>query len=126
MENKNKKFTYSYSAKQQEEIQSIRHKYVSKEENKMEQLRRLDQSATKSGTIISIIIGFISTLILGLGMSCTILWADTMFIPGIVIGIIGLAGVSLAYPIYNDITKKQREKLAPQIMKLTDELMQQK
>lgn len=125
MENKNEKFTYAYSAKQQEEIQSIYQKYVPKEENKMEQLRRLDQSATKSGMVISIIAGFFSTLILGLGMSCTILWADTMFIPGIVIGIIGLAGISLAYPMYNVITEKQRKKLAPQIMKLTDELMKQ-
>jgi xanthine/uracil permease len=123
MENEKEKFTYSYSSKQQEEIQSIRLKYVSKEEDKLEQLHRLDQRATKSGTIISIIVGFISTLIFGLGMSCTMVWADTMFIPGIVIGVIGLIGISLAYPIYNVITKKQREKLTPQIMKLTDELM---
>lgn len=126
MENKNEKFIYSYSAKQQEEIQNIRMKYESREENKMEQLRRIDQGSTMPGTIISIIVGLISTLTLGLGMSCVMVWEDTLFIPGIVIGIIGLVGIGLAYPIYNVITKKQREKLAPQIMKLTEELMQQK
>lgn len=126
MKNNNERFTYSYSAKQQEEIYSIRQKYVSKEENKMEQLRRLDQRATKLGTIISIAVGAIGTLTLGLGMTCILLWSNTLFIPGIVIGVIGLAGIGLALPIHNFITMKQREKLAPLIMKLTDELIEKK
>ena len=50
-------------------------------------------------------------------------WADTLFIPGIGIGILGMAGIGLTFPLYRRITKKQREKLAPKIMELTDELM---
>ena len=53
MESKNNSFHYTYSAKQQEEIQHIREKYLPKTEDKMEQLRRLDRSATKKGTIVS-------------------------------------------------------------------------
>ena len=49
MEEKKESFHYTYSAKQQEEIQSIRKKYLP-QENKMEQLRRLDRSATRKGT----------------------------------------------------------------------------
>ena len=57
-ENKNKNtFTYTYSAKQQEEVQRIRKKYLPPEEDKMEQLRRLDRSSTRKGTIVSIIVG---------------------------------------------------------------------
>ena len=123
MEEKDKKFTYTYSAGEQEEIKNIRQKYLPPEENKMEQLRKLDESATKKGTIVSLIVGIISTLVLGIGMCCTLVWADRLFIPGIGIGILGLAGIGITYPLYVNITKKEREKLAPKVMELTNELM---
>ena len=122
MENKKETFSYTYSAKQQEEIQTIRKKYLPKEEDKMEQLRRLDQSAVKKGTIVSVVIGVLSSLLLGVGMCGTMVWMQQWFIPGIVVGVIGIAGIAAAYPLYSHITKKEREKLAPQILKLTDEL----
>lgn len=123
MEDNRETFCYTYSAKEQEEIKNIRQKYLPKEQDKMEQLRCLDQSATKRGTSIALMVGIISSLLLGIGMSCTMVWKDTMYIPGIIIGIIGIAGVSAAYPLYKQITKKQREKLAPEIMRLTEELI---
>lgn len=123
MEENDKKFTYSYSAGEQEEIKNIRQKYLPPEENKMEQLRKLDKSVTKKGTMVSLIVGVISALIFGIGMCCTMVWADTLFIPGIGIGIVGLAGIGSAYPLYLYITKKQREKLAPRVMELTNELL---
>lgn len=124
MENRNDTFNYTYSAKQQEELRSIRDKYLPKEqkEDKMEQLRRLDQGTTKKGTIISITIGVIGCLLLGVGMCCTMVWMENLFIPGVIIGIIGIAVLVAAYPLYIRITKKEREKIAPQILKLTDEL----
>ena len=113
---------HTYSAKQQEEIQNIRKKYLAREEDKMEKLRRLDRSATKKGAIISTVLGVVSCLLLGVGMCCTMVWMDRWFVPGIVIGVIGIIGVAAAYPLYARITKKEREKLAPQILKLTEEL----
>ena len=89
----------------------------------MEKLRRLDASAAKPGTIVSLIVGIIGTLLLGVGMCCTMVWSENLFIPGIIIGVIGIACVIASYPIYNALTKKQREKIAPEIMRLTDELM---
>ncbi len=121
MENK-ETFSYTYSANQQEEIKKIRDKYLPKEADKMEQLRRLDKSATEKGTTISLIAGIIGTLILGIGMCCCLVWTD-LFIPGIIIGVAGIAVVSIAYPLYNYVTKKEREKIAPEIIRLTDELM---
>lgn len=118
-------FHFSYSAKQQEEIRRIREKYVAKEENKMEQLRKLDESATRPGTIAAIIVGIIGALLLGIGMCCTMIWAETMFLPGIVIGVAGIVVVAAAHPLYTHITKKRREKLAPEIIRLTDELSKQ-
>ena len=124
MDEKKETFNYTYSASQQQEIKRIREKYTAptQEEDKMERLRRLDQSVTKPGTIVSLTIGIISTLIFGFGMSCTMVWEGLM-VPGIIIGVVGMIGVIAAYPIYNCITKKQREKLAPEIIRLSDELM---
>lgn len=126
MENKDQTFHYTYSAKQQEEIQSIRKKYLPKEEDKMEQLRRLDQGTTKKGRILSITLGVIGCLLLGVGMCCTMVWTEQFFIPGIVIGLIGIAAVIAAYPLYTRVTRKEREKVAPQILQLTEELSQAK
>ncbi|MBO5382697.1 MAG: hypothetical protein J6A30_00165, partial [Ruminococcus sp.] len=53
-------FSYTYSAKEQEEIKKIREKYVPKEADKMEQLRRLDEGITQKGTAITPVIRFIS------------------------------------------------------------------
>ena len=126
MEHENKKevFRYTYSAREQEELKRIREKYLPKEEDKMEQLRRLDQSVTQKGTTATLLVGILGALALGTGMSCCMVWKGATFIPGIVIGILGIVAVSLAYPLYARIVQKEREKIAPEIMRLTDELMQ--
>lgn len=123
MEEKKETFTYNYSASQQAEIKKILEKYVPREESKMDTLRRLDESAARPGTIVSLIVGIISSLVMGTGMCCCMVWAESMFIPGIIIGVIGMAGMASAYPLYFRITKKRREKLAPEIIRLSDELM---
>ncbi len=126
MEANNETFTYTYSAKEQEEIRKIRDKYAppATEESPMEQLRRLDESATKGAAVVSIAVGIASALLLGVGMCCTMLagW-EAFFVPGIVVGVIGIAGVVAAYPLYLRMAKRKREKLAPEIMRLSDELM---
>lgn len=122
-ENNNEVFEYTYSAAMQEEVKKIREKYISapKEEDKLETLRRLDASVTKKGTILSLIFGILGTLIFGTGMCCCLVW--NLFFVGVIVGLIGLVGVSLAYPAYSYVTKKEREKIAPQILRLTEELM---
>lgn len=123
MQNK-ETFNYVYSAKQQEEIKKIRAKYASpKEPDKMERIRRLDASVTKKGTVISLIVGIIGALVMGFGMSCCLVWTDTMLGIGIIVGVIGIAIVACAYPLYDSITKRERKKIAPEILRLTDELI---
>lgn len=132
MENKDKEtFTYTYSAKQQEEIKNIRKKYAAPEEDKMEQLRRLDESVTRKATTVSLIFGIIGALILGFGMSLAMTslgeilgsHRNMAMMIGVIIGIIGIVLVCCAYPLYNRTIKKEREKIAPEILRLTDELM---
>lgn len=120
----NDTFKFTYSAKQQEEIKNIRKKYAAPEEDKMEQLRRLDRSVTSKANTVSLIVGILGTLIMGFGMCCVLEWADTLLFPGIVIGVVGIVILSLAYPLYNAVVKKERARVAPEILRLTDELMQ--
>ncbi len=116
-------FQYTYSAPEQSDVKKIREKYLPKEMTKMDQLRALDASVTRRGNVVSIVHGILFTLLLGLGMSCCMVWAGTWFLPGIVIGCVGLAGVAATYPIYNRIVKQDKAKLAPEILRLTEELI---
>ncbi|MBQ8617742.1 MAG: hypothetical protein IJ418_09580 [Clostridia bacterium] len=119
----NATFQYTYSARDQEELKRIRNKYVPKEENKMDQLRRLDARVTQKATMNAIIVGVIGALILGIGMCCCMVWSDSVFVFGIVIGVIGLMVAALAYPVYMRTLKKERERVAPEILRLADALM---
>lgn len=116
-------FQYSYSSKQQSEIEAIKKKYMPKQEDKLEQLKKLDKSAETPGTVVGLILGIIGTLVMGTGMSCVMVWADTLFIVGIVVGLLGIVMIALAYPAYRIVTKKQREKIAPMILALSEELL---
>ena len=124
-------FTYTYSAKEQKEIQNIRNKYVAQEEDKMERLRKLDAGVTQKATTAALIPGIIGALVLGIGMSLAMtdlyMWLEITksmgMIMGILIGIVGMVLVACAYPLYNHVVKKEREKIAPEIIRLTDELL---
>jgi hypothetical protein len=130
MENK-ERFHYIYSAKEQEEIKAIRKKYAPSEEteDKMVQLRRLDAGVYSKATTVSLVVGIIGTLMMGLGMSLAMTDIGEMLgtvlamVIGVSIGIVGIVLVCLAYPIYNRTLRKEREKIAPEIIRLTDELM---
>lgn len=127
MEN-NHSFEYNYSAAQKQEVEAIRKKYLPKEEDKMEQLRRLHYSATQKAQAASIALGVIGTLIFGLGLSLCLtelsgfLGGTAMFV-GIPVGLVGLVLLALAYPVYNTVLRREREKIAPEILRLTEDLL---
>lgn len=116
------RFSYTYSAKQQREIENTRRKYLSAGENKLEQLHRLDRQAERRSAIISIVLGTAFTLLLGTGMALTMVYTGC-FILGIAIGLTGIAGVMLTYPLCLRITRKEWAKIAPEILRLSDELL---
>lgn len=128
MENK-EGFSFTYSAARQQEVENIRSKYLPKEEDKLDRLRKLHNSATRKAQAWAIALGVVGTLVLGTGMSLCMtelsgfLGGTAMFI-GIPVGLGGLVLVALAYPVYNRILTKQRQRIAPQILSLTEELMQ--
>ena len=134
MEEKNKDgFSYTYSAKEQAEVRSIREKYTSKgkSENKMERLRYLDSKVTQKARAVALVFGIIGVLIMGGGMSLVMsdfneilgAYKDMAMLIGITVGIVGCILISLAYPMYNITLKHERKKVAPEIIRLTDDLM---
>ena len=126
-------FTYTYSAREQAELKRIREKYTApaEAEVKMARLRRLDASVTNIAQAVALAFGVVGTLILGLGMSLCMTdlaevlgsLGDFAMGIGIIIGVIGGVLASIAYPVYNAIVKVRRRRLAPEILRLTDELM---
>ena len=127
MEN-NENFSFTYSAQQQKEVEAIRRKYIPKEEDKMEQLRKLHAIPTQMAQAVSLAVGVIGALIMGTGMSLVMTdigasLGSLAMVIGIAAGVVGMALVALAYPIYNRVLKKQREKIAPEILRLSDELL---
>lgn len=118
-------FSFKYSAKENEEIQEIRKKYLPKSESRLDELKRLDAQVQKAGVVEALCIGVISSLIFGLGMSLAmqVLGSGiaTMLL-GILVGIIGMAGMASAYPVCRAKQRKIKEKLSPRILELIDEL----
>ncbi len=133
--NENNGFQYNYSAGEQAELKKIREKYIadtkSPELSTIEKIRKLDAGVTKKGMTVALIFGIIGTLLMGFGMSLIMTdiksilgaYSDMALIIGIIIGFVGMVGVIVAYPLYQSITEKERKKVAPEILRLTDELM---
>ena len=124
----NHTFEYTYSAQRQQEVEAIRKTYLPKEEDKMEQLRRLHAVPTQKAQALSLAVGILGALIMGTGMSICMtdlgaaLGSFAMAL-GIFVGIAGMVLVALAYPVFHRVLKRERERIAPEILRLTDELM---
>ena len=119
----NKPFTYNYSAARNKEVENIRRKYLHEEESKLETLKRLDYKVQSAGMIESLCIGIIGALVFGIGV-CFFLdgfagavWLTALFM------IIGTLLMIPAYPIYRRIAHRTKEKLTPEILRLSEEIM---
>ena len=124
----NNSFEYTYSAQRQQEVEEIRKKYLPKEEDKMAELRKLHAMPTQTAQAVSLAVGIIGALILGTGMSLCMtelgsVLGNLAMVMGVIIGLAGIILVALAYPIYNRTLKKERERIAPEILRITDELL---
>ena len=129
--NHNNGFYYTYSAKEQDEVKRIREKYTHREEDKLERLRRLDRGVMQKAQTVALIFGILGALILGFGMSLamTELGVGTgmgrvaSMVVGIIVGLVGCVPVAMAYPLYRRVMEKERARVTPEILRLTDELM---
>lgn len=131
MEDKKTEFEYTYSApteQERKEIESIRRQYqaqpVSDREEKLNRLRKLDSFVKNSATTVALILGVVGLLIFGLGMTMVLEWE--LYIWGVVVGTVGLTPIMIAYPVYNLMLNKNKEKYGEQILTLTEQLLNDK
>ena len=128
--NINDKFSYTYSAPTEEErreIEEIRRAYTAAEprkENKLARLRALHQRAQRPALIAALSLGIAGVLLFGLGMSMTLVW--DLFAGGIAVAAAGLAAAIAARPVFGALLKRGKRKYGAEILRLTDELLQEK
>lgn len=119
-------FHYTYSASQNKEVQAIRNKYLPKEESKLEKLRRLDNSVKMTSSIISLCIGIVGCLIFGVGMCMGLGVFGGFTVLCILPGVVGLALMISAFPTCKLVESKKKAEVAPAILKLSEEIMNEK
>ena len=117
----NETFKYNYSAGTQEEVKRIRDKYTKAQEDKLERLRKLDKSVTDKATIVSLVFGITGALFVSFGVVLGLVFG--LYFLGVLTAFIGIPAVAAAYPVYGYVSKKEREKIAPEIIRLSDELL---
>lgn len=106
--------------------EQIANEYSKKEDSKVIALKKLDRKVKKPAKIFAYTNGIIMSLVLGVGMCLSMkIMGDSRFL-GIVIGIIGILGVGINYPIYKKILNSQKEKYAYDIITLAKKITEDK
>lgn len=118
-------------------VQKIRTQYTEKENTQLDELKALDKKVKKPANVFAYTFGTIGALVLGSGMSLAmnviepgtyygITIGENMMLPGIIIGLAGIAMVSVNYVIYKGILNSRRNKYADKIIALSDQIMEDK
>lgn len=109
--------------------EKIASEYAPKVDRKVIALKKLDRQAKKGAEIFSYIFGTVFCLVLGTGMSFAMGvigdGSTTSMIIGIVIGLVGILGISINYPIYKKILQKGKEKYGSDIIRLAKEIAEE-
>ena len=106
--------------------ESIAKEYAPKDNSKIIALRKLDAKAKLPATIFTYTCGVISALIFGTGMCLAMQVIGNSMILGIIIGIIGMIGCGVNYPIYKKMLEKGKKKYAYEIVELAREISEKK
>ena len=112
---------YRVNEQDQKKAENIRRQYVSHEENKMEQLQKMDSKVKLPGRVAGTILGVTGALVMGAGMS--LVMVSNKIKKGIAVSIPGLAVALSAYPFYSLVTDRRKKKYAHEIMNMSDELI---
>lgn len=106
--------------------EQLANEYAPKDTSKVVALRKLDAKAKRPANIFTYTLGVISALIFGTGMCLTMgqigSGTTSAFVLGIIIGIVGMVGMGVNYPIYKRILESGKKKYAFEIMELAKEI----
>ena len=109
--------------------ESIANEYAPKDSSKIVALRKLDRKAKLPATIFTYTFGIISALIFGAGMcfAMQIIGSGIVgMVVGIIVGIVGMIGCGVNYPIYKSMLEKGKKKYAYEIVELAREISEEK
>ena len=115
-------FSYTYNATCNQEVLNIRKKYLPREETKLEELKRLDSLVQNSGVTQSLCVGMVGCLFFGLGLCLAMEAIGQMIWLGVILGLIGTAGMLAAFPVYRKFFNKAKAQHTPRILELAAEL----
>lgn len=108
--------------------ESIAKEYAPKETSRLMALRKLDRKAKMPATVFTYTFGILSSLVLGTGMSLSmqvigggVMWTAV----GLVVGILGLIGCGVNYPIYVKMLEKGKKKYAFEIVELARQISEE-
>lgn len=106
--------------------EQLANEYAPKDTSKVVALRKLDARAKLPATIFTYTFGIIAALVTGVGMcfSMNVIGSGTttIFVLGVIVGIVGLAGMGINYPIYKKMLAKGKQKYAYEIIELAKEI----
>ena len=105
--------------------ESIAKDYAPKDNSKIVALKKLDNRAKLPATIFTYSCGIISSLVFGTGMCLAMKVIGNSMVVGIIIGIIGLIGCGVNYPIYKRMLEKGKAKYAYEIVELARQISEQ-
>ena len=109
--------------------QKIRTQYTEKRTTELDTLRGLDRKVKRPANIFAYLFGSIAAIIMGAGMSLIMtdigaaIGMEQSFVPGILIGVVGMTMALVNYPIYRGILSARKKKYAPQIIAMSDRIM---
>ena len=110
-------------------VEKIRSQYTEQAHTQLDALKALDAKVKKPASIFACVYGSLSAIVMGSGMSLVMtdlgamLGMENALIPGIIIGVVGLAMALTTYPIHKKILASRKKKYAPQIMELSERIM---
>lgn len=114
---------------QQFMAQKIRAQYTEKTTTELDALRELDSKVRRPANVFAYVFGSISAIIMGSGMSFVMtdlasqLGLGDMMIPGIAIGVVGMALALVNYPIYKGILNSRKKKYGAEILALSEKIL---
>lgn len=110
-------------------VQKIRTQYTEKQHTELDELKELDAKVKRPANVFAYIYGSVSAIVMGSGMSLvmteigTIIGISNAMLPGVVIGVVGMAMALSTYPIYKKILAARKKKYAPEILALSDKIV---
>ena len=110
-------------------VQKIRTQYTEKQHTELDALKELDAKVKRPANVFAYTYGSASAIVMGAGMSLVmteigeLIGLASAMVPGIAIGVVGMGMALSTYPIYKKMLGARKKKYAPEILKLSENIM---